>query len=134
METLIREAESKVVTPNLTEMLYCVEHDRMVKAETFNHGMGHLQIEETLGEAPEVEVCTFPLGYAFVAPPADDGDWASQEPSLEEREQAEIEERLVPAEAEDPRGAVQRGRRGPCHLDASARAGRRGDVALHETF
>jgi hypothetical protein len=89
MMTQTCEALSEVTT---TEMLYCIKHERAVKAEEFNNGVGHLQIEEILGEVPEVEVCTFPLGYAFCAPPADDGDWACQEPSLEEREQAEIEE------------------------------------------
>jgi hypothetical protein len=40
----------------------------------------------------EVEVCTFPLGYAFCAPPDDDGDWAAQDVSEEERALAELDE------------------------------------------
>jgi hypothetical protein len=80
--TLIREASVKEAST--IETLYCIEHERMVEVENGVH------IEGWTYE--EVKSCTFPLGYTFCAPPADDGDWACQEPSLEEREQAEIEE------------------------------------------
>jgi hypothetical protein len=82
--TLTREASVKEAST--VQPLYCIEHGRMVVAVNGEH------IYQWGMDCRDVEVCTFPLGYAFCAPPADDGDWASQEPSLEEREQAEIEE------------------------------------------
>jgi hypothetical protein len=83
--TLTREAN--VTETSTTELVYCVRCERMVEA-----AKEHQFVDSEWGIFGAVEVCTFPLGYAFCAPPADDGDWACQEPSLEEREQAEIEE------------------------------------------
>jgi hypothetical protein len=79
------EALSEVSTT--TEMLYCVKHERMVEVEDGGH-----QFVNGGWDFGEVEVCTFPLGYAFCAPPDDDGDWAAQDVSEEERALAELDE------------------------------------------
>jgi hypothetical protein len=85
--TLIREASVKEAST--IETLYCIEHERMVEVENGVH------IEGWTYE--EVKSCTFPLGYAFVAPPFEPPydaphDWAAQDVSEEERALAEIEE------------------------------------------
>jgi hypothetical protein len=83
--TLIREASVKEAST--TEEVYCVKHERMVLATNGEH-----QFVNGGWDFGEVEVCTFPLGYAFCAPPADDGDWAAQDVSEEERALAELDE------------------------------------------
>lgn len=91
----IREATPVSEEVRTQNMLYCIKHERMVKVETFNCGLGHLQIEETLGEDPTIDFCCFEAGYTYCPPPAEiaepSDDWASQPDILSDDERAAAE-------------------------------------------
>lgn len=92
----IREA-TPVSEEVQTQTLYCIKHERVVKAEQGECGLGHVQIEGT-GEDATLDFCCFDLGYTYCPPPAEiaepSDDWASQPDILsdDERATAEVEE------------------------------------------
>lgn len=93
MDTKTREARvSKVPTATKPPlMLYCIRHERMVKAEAGEAcGLGHVQIEGQ-GEDQEFDFCCFPLGWTTCPPtmPATD-EWTPDQPD-EEDVKAEVE-------------------------------------------
>jgi hypothetical protein len=88
MTQIICEAKESKVAPATLD-LYCIDHDEVVRVGYEDDGAIYHTAQTGDGD---YSYCFFKLGYTFCPPPADDGDWASQEPSLEEREQAEIEE------------------------------------------
>ena len=56
------------------DILYCIEHERMVKAEESNGtGLIHCEVADT-PEPPfyEIDCCEFPMGWACQPPPAFD--------------------------------------------------------------
>lgn len=104
MDTKIREANvSEVPTPPAqnqakpAEMLYCVRHEKMYKAELSVDGLGHVVAEAGEGgDDLTLDFCTFPLDYAFSPPPETsetpeliepslfDEDWAAQDDTHDE--------------------------------------------------
>lgn len=91
MTQLNREAtQESAVTPEVPQMLYCIEHEGMYKVTNDCH------IYVNGGwEWGEYEICCFPLGYTYCPPPVEvvlPDDWAAQDVSEEEREQTELRE------------------------------------------
>lgn len=54
-------------------MLYCIKHEKMVKAEeSGGTGLIHFDVADYPDNLFDLEVCEFPLGWATFPPPAFD--------------------------------------------------------------
>jgi hypothetical protein len=62
-----------------TNLVFCIEHQDMTHMEC-GELCGHIHYvpvydDNGIIEGVDVEFCDYPLGFAFVPPPADEPDW-----------------------------------------------------------